>query len=194
CLNMILPESRYALSRIMPYFFEHLLGKTGSRACRSCSASWFEHDPSKNRYPDHALVRTQHLDLPRPLHFHPWSGPRLDPTANANPFILEGLRDNSGAHQVRQRAPRNSHREVPCPVTSEVQKSCCPGLPHGQHLALDYRKSPDPGQNIVRTFRVFYGGRARPDAALARPRLRFRGKKAGRANLVGDIGRYQPPA
>jgi hypothetical protein len=62
----------------------------------------------EKRYPlpDHApLVRTQYFDLPRLPHFHPWSGPRLDPAANPNPFIFEGLRDNSGTRQVRQRAP-----------------------------------------------------------------------------------------
>jgi hypothetical protein len=71
------------------------------------------------------------------------------------------------AASKREHAPWNSHSKVPCPVPSEIQISRCPGLPNRQNLALDHRKTPDPGQNIARTFGVFYGRRVGPDASLA---------------------------
>ena len=114
------------------------------------------------------LILAQQFDLPHPEHFNSWSAPRLDPAADTNPSMFEGLKHDSGALEHRDHALWNSHSKVLCPVPAEIQVSRCPGLPNRQHLALDKRKTPDPGQNIARTFGVFYDRRIGPDASFAR--------------------------
>ena len=116
------------------------------------------------------LILAQQFDLPHPERLNSRPAARLDPAADANPSIFEGLKHNSGRLERGYHALWNSHSKVPCPVPAEIQISRCPGLPNGQNLALDHRKPPDPGQNIARTFRVFYGGRIGPDSPFGAPR------------------------
>src|SRR6516164_11772964 len=109
----------------------------------------------------------QHFDLARPQHFNSWAGTCLDPATNPNPPILEGLEGYPGRFDRRDHALRNSRSKVPCKVPPEIQVSRCSRLPYRQNLALDHCKPPDPGQNIVRTFGVFYDSRVGPDASFA---------------------------
>ena len=42
------------------------------------------------------LIPAEHFNLPHPEHFNSRPAPCLDPTANTNPSILEGLKGNAG--------------------------------------------------------------------------------------------------
>ena len=64
-------------------------------------------------------------------------------------------------------------------------------MTNGQYSALDHRKLPHPGQNIARTFRVFYGGGVSPDSQFALPRHFFRGSQFRGAFLVRQVCGYQ---
>jgi len=121
------------------------------------------------------LVPSQQFNLPRMEHFNPWRRSRLNPAADPNPSILQRLKAHPGGFDRRHHAPWNNHSKVPCKVAPEIQIGGCSGLPHRQNPALNHRQSPDPGQNIVRTFRVFYDGWIAPDASFIASRLRFRG-------------------
>ncbi len=57
------------------------------------------------QFSDHALFPAQHLNLPHPKQFDPWSSPRPDIAADTNPFIFEGLRPKSGRLERRYDAP-----------------------------------------------------------------------------------------
>src|ERR1051325_4659801 len=92
------------------------------------------------------------------------SAARRDNAANANPSVFERLRSKAGAFKRRCDAPWNSRSEAACPASPEVQIGECPRLPNGQNFTLKHRKLPDRRQNIVRTFRVFYGRRLGPYA------------------------------
>ena len=45
------------------------------------------------------------FNLPHPEHLNPRPAPRLDPAADANPPIFEGLKGNAGGLERRQHAP-----------------------------------------------------------------------------------------
>src|SRR5258706_9856074 len=131
------------------------------------------------------LIPAQQLNLPPPQQFDSRPTTHLDEAAHANPSIFEGLNAGSGGSlEYRHHAPRNSHSKAPCPVSPEIQVSRCPRLPDGQHPAFDYRKAPDPGQNIARTFRVFYGRGIGPDASFCVTCLGLRGSQDRGAVLV----------
>src|SRR5882757_6697378 len=135
------------------------------------------------------LVRAKQLDLFHPNHFDPRPGSRLDKAANPNPTVFEGLRRYARRLERRKRAPWNSHSEVPCPVPAEIQISGCPCLSYRQNPAFDQHKTPIPGQDIARTFRVFYDGRTRPGSPFGVPGGRLGRQQDGGAVLVGEIGR-----
>ena len=93
-----------------------------SRRCTRCVKSATEtHDPIKivdlipflrpiqtktgAQSSDHALCPAQHLNLPHPKQFDPWSSPRRDNAADTNPSIFEPLRSKAGILEHRNDAP-----------------------------------------------------------------------------------------
>jgi len=54
---------------------------------------------------DQALFPAQHLNLPHPEQFYPWSSSRRDNAADTNPSIFERLRSKVGALERRYDAP-----------------------------------------------------------------------------------------
>jgi hypothetical protein len=54
---------------------------------------------------DQALFPAQHLNLPHPEQFNPWSSPRRDNAADTNPSIFEPLRSKAGVLERRNDAP-----------------------------------------------------------------------------------------
>jgi hypothetical protein len=57
------------------------------------------------QFPDQALFPAQHLNLPHPEQFYPWSSPRRNNAADTNPSIFERLRSKAGALERRNDAP-----------------------------------------------------------------------------------------
>src|SRR6185312_3810628 len=55
-----------------------------------------------------ALCPAQHLNLPHPKQFDPWSSPRRDNAANTNLSIFERLRPKAGVFERRYDALWNS--------------------------------------------------------------------------------------
>src|SRR6516225_1947707 len=101
------------------------------------------------------IIAAQHFNLPHMQYFNAWPRTCLHPATNPNPPILKGLGSNSGRFDRRYHAFCNSHSEVPCPVTPEIQVSHCSRLSYRQNLAFDHGKAPDPGQDIVRLSAFF---------------------------------------
>src|SRR6476620_5688746 len=54
---------------------------------------------------NHALCPTQHLNLPHPKQFDPWSSPRRNDAADTNPSIFERLRPEISTLERRYDAP-----------------------------------------------------------------------------------------
>src|SRR6202042_2768963 len=131
----------------------------------------------------------QQLNLFRPNHLNPWPGSRPNNPPDTNTFVFQRLRLKTGGRQAGERPSWNSHSEVPCPVPSKVQIGGCPCLPDGQYLALDQRKTPNPSQNIARTFRVFYDGGIGPDASFSLTRAGLGGQKRRCTFFVVHISR-----
>src|SRR6202035_4352361 len=68
------------------------------------------------------------LNLSHPERFNSRAAARLDPAADTNSSIFEGLKRQPGSLEGCHHAPRNSHSKVPCPVPPEIQVSRCPRL------------------------------------------------------------------
>ena len=134
------------------------------------------------------LIPAQKLNLSRPKHFNSRPTPRFNEAPNTNTLVFQRLRCKSRCLEIGERPPWNSHSKVPCPIPSKVQVCGCPCLPDGQDLALDQRKAPDPGQNIARTFGVFYGRGVGPDAFFCLSRRRLRGQQRGAHSLSATSG------
>src|SRR5437667_726055 len=161
-------------------------GRSPKAAARAYLAP--SHKPCHSGYSiclSRELIPAQQLNLPHPQQFDSWPATRLDEAADANPSIFEGLNASYGSLECRDHAPRNSRSKAPCPVPPEVQVSRCPRLPDGQNPAFDHRKAPDPGQNIARTFRVFYGRGIGPGSTFGLARLGLRGSQDRGTVLVG---------
>ena len=150
----------------------------------------FAFDPTENRCPvskSNARSRPAPQLCPTAKQFNPWSSPRRDNATDTNSFIFERLRPKAGVLERRHDAPWNSRRKVPCPVSPEVQVGDRPCLPDRPDCALDHRKVPNRGQNIARTFRVFYGRWLRPNAQFGIARHALGSSQGGSAIFVCDI-------
>src|SRR5579871_3735331 len=141
--------------------------------------------------PPAVLPSAEQFDLPHLEHLNSGTVSRLDEAPNTNTLVFQRLGLNTRRPKTGKRSPWNSHSEVPCPASSEIQICGSPRLPDGQYLALDQRKSPDRSQNSARTFRVFYGRRVGPDASFCIARLGLGCQQRGGAILVGRAGRHQ---
>src|SRR5579872_2490206 len=145
-------------------------------SCPACSAGLFI------AY----LLNLSHLE-----HLNSGSGSCLDEAANTNTLAFQRLRYEACRLENSKRPPWNSHGKVSCPVLSEIQICDSPCLPDGQNLALDQRKSPDPGQNSAGTLGVFYGRGLCPDASFCIARRGFSSQQRCGAFFVRHIRRNQ---